>query len=184
MFSKGFTLVELMMVLAVLAIIATVAVPGMDGFIKTNRLRGASDGLFADIQYARSESIKRSRAISVSASSDGAQNWCYGISQTPGCDCHITDTTDANACVLEVAGEKILKIGTAQDSHSVSMTTPVGNQVTIAGFDPVRGIATTSSTVTFNSANHQETQISVSPLGRVSACTPVGSSSVAGYTPC
>jgi len=181
---NGFTLIEMMVVLAVLAIIVTAAVPGMGSFLDSNKLRGATGDFYADMQYARSESIKRNINVSVSITSDGGTSWCYGISTSAGCDCTITDSTDASACVLPQSGENILKVGVSSEFTGIRLTSPSGSNQTVATFDPVRGIATTTGSVVFESHNNLETHVEVSALGKVNACTPSGGKSVTGYSTC
>lgn len=181
---KGVTLIELMMVLAVLAIIATIAVPGMNNFLDTNKLRGTTNQFYTDVQFARSESIKRKTNVSVSITSNGGTDWCYGIAETAGCDCTISDTTDPSACTLTVSGTNVLKVGSSTDFPNVSLTSHNGTNQIYATFNSIRGIATSTGTVIFTSANELETHVDVSVLGKVSSCSPAGDHSVAGYTPC
>lgn len=78
---RGFTLIELMVVVAVLAILATVAVPGMRDFVQQNRLAAQSNELVGSFALARSEALKRGAPVSVCRSADGASctgNWQDG----------------------------------------------------------------------------------------------------------
>ena len=70
--SRGFTLVELMVIVAVIGIIAVVAVPGMRALINASRLNGAASELTAALQLARSEAVRRNARVTVCGSSDGA----------------------------------------------------------------------------------------------------------------
>lgn len=60
---RGFTLVELMVVIAVLAIMLTLATPDFSSFIQNNRIRSATEDLLTAINVARTEAIKRGSAI-------------------------------------------------------------------------------------------------------------------------
>lgn len=180
---NGVTLIELMIVLAAMAIIATMAVPGMNGFVVSNKLRGAAGGFYSDVHYARSEAIKRKTNISVSVTSNGA-TWCYGIDENPGCDCTITDSSNANACTLTLSGQNVLKVGSSADFANVNIASPVGANQTFATFDPTRGLAFANSTVVFQSSTGHEARVLVSALGRVSACSPAGASSLSGFSAC
>lgn len=181
---SGITLVELIIVLAVLSITLGIGIPGMNSYLDNNRLRGATSQFYSDVQYARSESIKRNTNISVSISSNGGDAWCYGINETTGCDCTIIDTTDANACTLLISGTNVLKVGLMTNVADISMTSPTGANQNYATFDPVRGLASTSSSAVFQSVNNRQTQVDVSVLGRVSVCIPTGANGVGGYATC
>ena len=61
---RGFTLIELMVVLAVAAVLLSVGVPSFFESTTRARLEGAVNELAIDLQYARSEAV-RERAIVV-----------------------------------------------------------------------------------------------------------------------
>ncbi|QJD60840.1 prepilin-type N-terminal cleavage/methylation domain-containing protein [Pseudomonas sp. gcc21] len=56
---KGFTLIELMVVVALVAIIATIAVPSFGILISDNRAESQAEELNSLLQYARSEAVIR-----------------------------------------------------------------------------------------------------------------------------
>jgi type IV fimbrial biogenesis protein FimT len=60
---RGFTLIELMTVIAVAAILAMVAVPSFLKIIATQRLRSAASNLQVALLVTRSESLKRNANI-------------------------------------------------------------------------------------------------------------------------
>lgn len=69
--AAGFTMIELMITIALVAIVLSLAYPSFVSVINSNRLAGASNDLIGDLQYARSEAIRRNTRVSVCASSDG-----------------------------------------------------------------------------------------------------------------
>jgi type IV fimbrial biogenesis protein FimT len=69
---QGFTLVELLVVLAVVAILMAVAVPNLSDMATASRLNGISDRWTASAQIARSEAMKRNRPVTLCASTDGS----------------------------------------------------------------------------------------------------------------
>jgi type IV fimbrial biogenesis protein FimT len=56
---KGFTLVELMVVITVAAILASVLVPNMRNFLRNSRLSSGVNDLLHSLNLARTEAIKR-----------------------------------------------------------------------------------------------------------------------------
>ena len=60
----GFTLVELLLVVAVVAVLQSLAAPSLAGMANSMRLSTATNSLFSSLLLARSEAIKRnSRAV-------------------------------------------------------------------------------------------------------------------------
>ena len=70
----GFTLVELMVTLSVAAILAAAAVPSYRSFIGSQRVRAASFDMTSVLLQARSEALKRNRAVTVTATGGSWQN--------------------------------------------------------------------------------------------------------------
>lgn len=66
----GFTLMELLIVVALAAIILALGAPQFGEFQRNNRLTSASNDLLAALQLARTEAIKRQRPVALCAVAD------------------------------------------------------------------------------------------------------------------
>lgn len=58
--NPGFTIIELMIVVAVIAILAVIAVPSFSDTLERKRIQGVAEAVKAEFEYARSEAIKQS----------------------------------------------------------------------------------------------------------------------------
>lgn len=71
--SKGFTLVEMLVVVTIIAILAGIAMPSFQGLIRSQRVKNASFELFASLMVARSEAIKRNDDVTITPVSSSWQ---------------------------------------------------------------------------------------------------------------
>jgi type IV fimbrial biogenesis protein FimT len=115
--AAGFTIIELMIVVAIVAILSSYALPSMRNMVTTNRMKTLSLDLYTSLTLARSEAIKRNTGnISMIATGGSWQNgWqvCVDANANGSCD----------------AGEALLIAGDAVDS-SLTLSGPAGNIVT------------------------------------------------------
>jgi type IV fimbrial biogenesis protein FimT len=70
---SGFTLTELMMVLAVTGILLVIGIPSFRYVTISNRISSEVNGLLGDMQYARSMAIKQGLPVTVCSSASGTQ---------------------------------------------------------------------------------------------------------------
>lgn len=80
--TKGFTLVEMMVVIAILGILLTVVIPSFKSTLHNQRVKSASFELFTSLTLARSEAIKRNTDVTITPTTTG--HWENGWSIAAG----------------------------------------------------------------------------------------------------
>ncbi|MBK4735911.1 GspH/FimT family pseudopilin [Noviherbaspirillum pedocola] len=71
--AKGFTLIEVMTVLAIAVVATAVAAPAFTGMVAAQRIKSAGTDLYLSLQRARSEALKRNASVTVLAKPGGWQ---------------------------------------------------------------------------------------------------------------
>ncbi len=165
--NSGFTLVELMVTVAVLAVLLGIGIPSFQGTLDKRRIIGAAEQIYADLQYARSEAIRRNATVRVSFQT--GTNWCYGITTLASCNCNT-----ANNCQLD----GVEKVVAGADFRNVTLST---GGVTNVAFAPQRGTTANPMTASLlrSTSPALSVGVTVSPLGRVRIC----SDNVPNYKP-
>lgn len=152
----GFTLMELMIVIAILGILTAIALPSFQSIIEKRRLVGATDNLFASLQYARSEAIKQNQPIRFQFNT---ASWCFGIDDT-GSDC---DCTTPATCTVN----NVQKIVSSSEYKNVNIAV-ADFAGTIIDFDSRQGFPSDSGQFIL-SINGQSKKVCLNVVGRVKA---------------
>lgn len=171
----GFTLVELMIVVALVSIILSLAAPSFREMIARSKLEGVAGEFVTDLQYARSEAAARNANVGLVT---GASGTCYTIYQAadpPAGSCACGSTPACTGGPTEI--KKVSFAGTGVSS---------GTTVLELEFEPLRsglkaGSATTQVTLT-SPVGGASLQAEVLVVGRVKTCSPSGS--FKGYRSC
>ena len=127
--SRGFTIIELLVVTAVVAILAMVAVPNMRDLIVRTRVKTAASDLHSSLTLARSEAIKRNvvtRVVPVSAA-----NWALGWS---------VQTTLPSSAVITLSQQDSYRDITFTTTNAAYVATAVAD-VTFSGVGRETGSA-------------------------------------------
>jgi type IV fimbrial biogenesis protein FimT len=117
--SRGFTLMELMVVLAIAGTLLAIGVPSFREFLRNNKMASVANDLLGGIQTARTEAIKRQLpvggiAICPSSNPDAASPTCLG-SGTRQFDGWIAFIDADNNCDRDVATEPLIRTGSRVD---------------------------------------------------------------------
>ena len=67
---NGFTILELIVIIAILAVLLLIAIPGFSRWLPNYRLRAATRDLFSNVQHAKLTAIKRHRTCAISFNQD------------------------------------------------------------------------------------------------------------------
>lgn len=109
----GMTLVELMITMVILSILITVAVPSFGNMIKRSEVTGEINKILSLLALARSESIKKSRVVTLCMSSDHAE--CGGDWED-GWLLFVDNNKDGS----RDAGEEVLRYGQVEQDFKLS----------------------------------------------------------------
>ena len=107
---RGFTLIELMIVIVIVGVILTVSAPSMLNLLQKNRLQTAADNFYAGLMLARSEALKRNQPVVICTSPDGST--CPGGNWEQGWMIY----ADVNANGTKEASDPVLQVGEALKS--------------------------------------------------------------------
>ncbi len=177
----GFTLVEMLIVVAVLGVLAALAAPSFTDFFEKNRVKRAAVEVQGLMALARAETSMRDTSLSISTTAGAAGAWCIGYATTTGCDCSVTNPDSPGACSVPVAGVNVLQTVTAAEFPNVAMAENFLGVGTT--FDSVRGTAGPLGTITLSSGNWG-LGVAVSISGRIRICAPASGSAPPGYPAC
>jgi len=123
--SLGYTMIELMAMLAVVSVLVTIGLPLMKVFFDSNRMISNSNDLVAGLNIARSEAIKQQIRVTLCQSDDTAS--CTGSGQWE--DGWIV-FQDPNGNATVDGGERILRLNAGIDGGQATIrSNDVSNQI-------------------------------------------------------
>lgn len=135
--ARGFTLVELLIVIAVAGVLVTLAAPSLRDFILLQRLKSVNAQLVTDLQYARSEAVARNQYARLIFLRNETLS-CYVIFTSPAnstrCDCRLAPGSRCASPMQEIRTVQLLE----SDSVRVGPQLGIGQSAAFA-FDHVSG---------------------------------------------
>lgn len=139
---RGFSLIELMVVIVLLAIMAGLAVPSMRGMVDRGNTTRALEAIAADIAHTRTMAVRDGRSLEICFTSGTAPS--YRI--TTGCE----------------EGETLRRVRLDQQYRGLELTAPES-----LGFN-ARGLRIAAEAVTISASRGGRTHsLNVSGIGRV-----------------
>lgn len=171
----GFTLIEFMIAAAVAAIMLAVALPSYQSSIRNNRMTAETNRLVADIQFARSEAMKRGTAVIICPSATP-------VAATPVCTAGewasgwlVFASGDANA-TFAAGTDTLLKAAEVTASEILIGANTAGNDDLHFRADASTNEAGTTVTLTLcdNRGVNYGKKIEIPPMGRPRLAAAVG----------
>jgi type IV fimbrial biogenesis protein FimT len=126
---NGFTLLELMVVLAIAGVLAAIAIPAMGDFMRNSRITAAANDVMAALHFTRSEAIKRRQPVTLCTSASAvtdANPTCAASAILTGWIAFV----DTNQSGQRDAGEVVLLQHEAMDARITARASVNPFQVT------------------------------------------------------
>jgi type IV fimbrial biogenesis protein FimT len=186
--TRGLTVIELMVVIAVAGVLVALAAPSMRGLISAQRVSGTNAELVTDLQYARSEAVRRNLDVRVGFQSTDVLS-CYVAYVSVGggaasCDCSLTP--GSNVCGVGLEEVKTVQVlrSTGVAFSASSAAGPILSFGRISGAQaPTPGASAPGLfEITVTGTPRGQLRTSVNLAGRPSVCTP--DTSISGVPPC
>lgn len=150
--ATGFTLIELMVVVAVIAVASTLAAPSFIQQFANYRVRSAAEAIVNGLNYARGEAVRRNTPVSFSLDASGS-GWS----------------------VAQVSPSTTLQTRSGGDSPNVITTSSTSSRsVTFlpTGLVDTSGVRMSQVTITYAATSTQSRRIDILGGGLIRMCDP------------
>lgn len=144
--NSGFTMIELMVIVAIVGILIAVAAPSFTESMARRSLEGAANELNADLQYTKSQAASANMPISMLTSAHG-----YIVGRAP-------------------ADPDVPSLKTITLNSKITLTAPL-----TVSFDPYRVFANAVAITLAHTQTSAQLQLKVDAMGLIQMCSPGGS---------
>lgn len=157
---RGFSVLELMVVVIILAVVSATAVPGFTQFIANTQIRTTSESIRNGLQLARAEAVKRNTQIRFSLGADAS--WQFGCVIVVAATCPAVIQSKSareggsNNIIINITGANNITF------TSLGIATPAPGQLSIVNIDHSGIPADTSRNL----------RVAVNAGGSVKMCDP------------
>ena len=187
--ARGFSIIEVVITIAVMGILLAAAMPSIGDWLRSVRVRNATEGIVNGLQQARAEAVRRNRPVSFSlVTADAARptelsNSCALASNSASWV--VSLNSPAGTCGTEPSpgGTLVAKRAAGDGSGGVTVTalqadgTTAASQVTFNGFGQVtNGTAIARIDLSATGGGGRSLRVLVGNGGAVRSCDPAASS--------
>lgn len=182
--TRGFTLVELMVVVAVLAFLLMMSGPSFAEWIRGSRVRGAAESIQQGLLRARSDAMTRNQSVSfrlMAGTSGSLDATCKTASTSASWVVSVDDPTGQCDVLASSVSPRIIAAMSAGDGaaqvavSAVSSSAAAADTVTFDATGQVVGAtsgAIRSVAIAQASGGGRRYEVRISPVGSIRLCDP------------